>query len=368
MVQRTVQRISHEKPRMVLGKGGAMKDTAKGAVNRAVKNSAVKEISSPDALSKEAAIFAKGLVKHYKKGAPQAGLNGFDLEVPAGSICALLGPNGAGKTTAVRVLSTLLRADAGEAYVAGISVRHAPAAVRAKIGVVGQHAAVDELLSAQQNLELFGKLHHLEAKEAKRRAHELLARFDLTAAAQQAVSTYSGGMRRRLDLAASLLVQPAVLFVDEPTTGLDPASRHEVWQAIKEFSSAGTSILLTTQYLEEADVLAQQLAFLHQGKIIAQGTPEALKKQVGGSWLKLTLHREDDLGEAQLIAAKVASGAVIVDAAARLLRVPVASEARDLLELACLLRSAHLEVARLELHRPSLDEVFFHLSGKGVSA
>lgn len=229
-------------------------------------------------------IQAEGLRKRY--GAAYA-LDGFDLSVPAGTLHGLLGPNGAGKTTAVRVLSTLLRHDDGVARVAGFDVATEPAKVRAAIGVVGQQTAVDELLSGRQNLVLFGRLHHLGRREATRRADDLLARFDLADTGSKPVSAYSGGMRRRLDLAASLLAAPRVLFLDEPTTGLDPRSRIEVWRAVRSLVADGTTVLLTTQYLEEADRLADRISLVEHGRVIAEGSPVELKGssvRPGSSW------------------------------------------------------------------------------------
>lgn len=238
------------------------------------------------------AIEVHGMSKTYRDGT--AGLAGFDLAVPAGTVCGLLGPNGAGKTTAVRVLATLLRFDQGSATVAGHDVRTRPHRVREHIGLVGQYAAVDESLTGRQNLVMFARLNHLPAAKIRTRGDELLERFDLTAAADRAVHTYSGGMRRRLDLAAGLVVAPTVLFVDEPTTGLDPGGRREVWAAVRELVDGGTTVLLTTQYLEEADQLADRVCLLDAGRVVAEGTPAELKARLGDDWLDLELATPDD--------------------------------------------------------------------------
>lgn len=309
------------------------------------------------------AIVAQEVRKHYAKGAAGAGLNGFNVQVRAGHVCGLLGPNGAGKTTAVRVLTTLLRLDSGSAQVAGYDVATQPRQVREHIGLVGQYAAVDEVLTGKQNLELFGRLHHLGAA-ARRRALELLEQFDLAAAANLPVGTYSGGMRRRLDLAASLIVTPRVLFVDEPTTGLDPAGRQEVWQAIRALVRQGTTVLLTTQYLEEADQLADQIVLLQAGAVVAEGTPEALKQKMGVDRLELRLHRAADIDASLAIARQVALGEVGMDEAALTLRIPVAAGTRSLLEVAARLGERGIEPADLQLRRPSLDDVFLHITSK----
>jgi ABC-2 type transport system ATP-binding protein len=310
------------------------------------------------------AIIAQDVYKHYAKGIDGAGLNGFNLRVDAGTICGLLGPNGAGKTTAVRVLTTLLRMDSGSASVAGYNVNTQGQHVRENIGLVGQYAAVDEVLTGRQNLELFGQLYHLRAAAARRRALELLERFDLIEAANTPVGKYSGGMRRRLDLAVSFIVSPSVLFVDEPTTGLDPASRQEVWIAIRERVRGGTTVLLTTQYLEEADQLADQIVLLQAGKVVAAGTPAALKKETGTDRLELTLHRAEDFDACVNIARQLALADIGIDEAALTLKIPVASGIQSLLEVAARLHERGIEPADLQLRRPSLDEVFLHITSK----
>jgi ABC-2 type transport system ATP-binding protein len=239
------------------------------------------------------AIQAIGLHKRYRDA---TALDGFDLRVRSGTVCGLLGPNGAGKTTAVRILSTLLRPDAGQAHVAGCDALADPRAVRYRIGLVGQHASVDEILSGRQNLVMFAKLYHLPAAAARRRADELLEQFDLTAVAGRSVAEYSGGMRRRLDLATSLLLSPPVLFLDEPTTGLDPRARIEVWTSIRSLVGAGTTVLLTTQYLEEADQLADRIAVIDAGRVVAEGTPDELKAKVGPDRVE-TVTRKPTLDE-----------------------------------------------------------------------
>jgi ABC-2 type transport system ATP-binding protein len=241
----------------------------------------------------EEGISARGLRKRY---GDRVALDGFDLRVRPGTVCGLLGPNGAGKTTAVRILTTLLRADAGQAWVAGQDVIHQPRQVRYRIGLVGQHASVDEILTGRQNLEMFGRLGHLTARAARKRAGDLLDQFGLAEAADRSVAGYSGGMRRRLDLATSLILAPAVLFLDEPTTGLDPAARIDVWTRIRDLVGTGTTVLLTTQYLEEADQLADQIAVIDAGRIVAEGTPDELKAKVGPDRVE-TVTRKPSLDE-----------------------------------------------------------------------
>ncbi|HSE72136.1 MAG TPA: ATP-binding cassette domain-containing protein, partial [Nocardioidaceae bacterium] len=246
------------------------------------------------------AVIAEGLVKHYKD---VKALDGLDLRVPQGSVLGVLGPNGAGKTTAVRILTTLLTADAGRAEVAGIDVAQDPAGVRSRIGVSGQYAAVDEYLTGYENLEMIGRLYHLGRRRSRERARELLAQFRLEDAGDRTAKGYSGGMRRRLDLAGALVAQPPVLFLDEPTTGLDPRSRNEMWSVIEDLVADGTTVLLTTQYLEEADRLADELVVIDHGKVIAAGTPGELKMRIGGQVLQAQPAEPTDLERTEKILA-----------------------------------------------------------------
>jgi ABC-2 type transport system ATP-binding protein len=248
-------------------------------------------------------VLAEGLRKRY---GPANALDGFDLAVPEGSVCGLLGPNGAGKTTAVRILATLLRPDGGQARVAGFDVVRQAAQVRYRIGLLGQHAAVDEVLGGRQNLVLFGRLHHLGAVAAGRRADELLERFGLGEVGGKPVKQYSGGMRRRLDLAASLILAPPVLFLDEPTTGLDPRGRNEVWEAVRALVAGGTTVLLTTQYLDEADQLADRISVIDHGRVIAEGSPDQLKSRLGGDRIDVVVHRADQLAATAAILGRAA--------------------------------------------------------------
>ena len=310
-------------------------------------------------MTTERVLEAVGVRKNYRGGTEGAGLNGFDLEVTAGTVTGLLGPNGAGKTTAVRILSTLLEMDSGTATIAGYDVRRQGAEVRRRIGLVGQYAAVDEILTGRQNLVMFARLNHLG--NAKGRADELLERFGLTEAAGQAVSKYSGGMRRRLDLAASLIVAPRVLFVDEPTTGLDPAARIEVWSAVRQLVAGGTTVLLTTQYLEEADQLADRISMLKAGKVVAEGTPDELKTRLGSDWLDLVLADPAEIPQVVELAAALADGEVRVQDVR--VSVPVKDRTKALVQLANSLHEAKIEPEDITLRRPTLDEVFLHLTG-----
>lgn len=316
------------------------------------------------------AIYAKGVYKNYKGGKPGAGLNGFDLKVKAGTIYGLLGPNGAGKTTAVRIFSTLLQHDKGEVLVVGNDVKRNPSAVRKHIGLVGQYAAVDEILTGYQNLVLFAQLYGLSANDARQRANELLKQFKLEDAQNMPVAKYSGGMRRRLDLAASLLTTPAVLFVDEPTTGLDPVARRDVWEAIARLAEAGTTVLLTTQYLEEADRLADRIAMLKDGKVVAEGTPNELKRQLGDSRIELSFHEKKDLLAAKRVLSEMFKGHVIkADETRRTIHVPAPDAVKTLALVAAKLASEKIAVSDIEFRQPTLDEVFIHLTGdqEGVS-
>ncbi|GAB7045694.1 daunorubicin resistance protein DrrA family ABC transporter ATP-binding protein [Catenuloplanes indicus JCM 9534] len=302
-------------------------------------------------------ILAEDLHKRYAR---TTALNGFHLDVPAGTVHGLLGPNGAGKTTAVRILATLLRFDAGRAVVAGADVTKQPGTVRERIALTGQYAAVDGLLSGRQNLVLFGRLHHLSAQAARRRADELLERFGLTDAAHRSAQTYSGGMQRRLDLAASLIRRPSVLFLDEPTTGLDPRSRNQVWQAVRDLVADGTTVLLTTQYLEEADQLADHISVIDAGRVVAGGTPDALKSVIGADRLEVVIRDADVLAKA---AAILGAADPDVDPDTRRIRVPVTDRVGALIEAARALQDAGITVVDLGVHRPTLDEVFLHLTG-----
>ncbi|MEU8122345.1 ATP-binding cassette domain-containing protein [Spirillospora sp. NPDC049024] len=307
------------------------------------------------------AVVAEGLRKRY--GGTEA-LAGLDLRVPAGTVHGLLGPNGAGKTTAVRILTTLARPDAGTARVAGHDVVREAVEVRRRIGLVGQHAAVDEVLGGRQNLVMFGRLHHLGARRARLRADELLERFRLTDAAAKPAGEYSGGMRRRLDLAASMILAPPVLFLDEPTTGLDPRSRGEVWDAIRDLVDGGTTVLLTTQYLEEADRLASGVSVIDQGRVIAEGTPDELKARLGGDRVEVVVDDPGALAAAAEIVGRVATGEVDVDAEALRVGAPVAGRAAALTEAVRALDEAGVAVADIGLRRPTLDEVFLYLTEK----
>ena len=311
----------------------------------------------------EFAILAQDVCKHYAGGMDGAGLNGFDLRVRSGSVCGLLGPNGAGKTTAIKILSTLLALDTGRASVAGFDVVTQARQVRENIGLVGQYAAVDEILTGLQNLVMFGQLNHLSRRRVQYRADELLEQFALRDAAGIPVNKYSGGMRRRLDLAVSLIVSPRVLFVDEPTTGLDPAGRREVWAAIQARVASGTTVLLTTQYLEEADQLADHIAMLKAGRIIAEGTPDALKSTLGGDRLDLVLTPDNDLSLVQQIVQVVAAGDIQIDVEAGRISVPVKDRTRALVTVATALSQADIEPEDISLRRPTLEEVFLHLTG-----
>ncbi|MFJ9818837.1 ATP-binding cassette domain-containing protein [Streptomyces sp. NPDC101151] len=287
-------------------------------------------------------------------------LNGLALRVARGTVHAVLGPNGAGKTTLVRILATLLRPDGGRIEVAGHDVLTEARAVRRRIGLLGQYAALDEQLDGRQNLEMFARLHHLGARHARVRAAELLERFDLTDTGRTPVARYSGGMRRRLDLAASLITEPEVLFLDEPTTGLDPRGRAEVWAAVRSLVGGGTTVLLTTQYLEEADQLADRIAFVDHGRVVADGTPDELKTLTGGDRIDVVLRDAGRLGAA---AALLPVDGVSVDTDRRLLSAPVTDRMGALSEVVRALEAAGIEAADVALRRPTLDEVFLHLTG-----
>jgi ABC-2 type transport system ATP-binding protein len=307
------------------------------------------------------AVIADQLVKTYDKGRVRA-LDGLSLDVEEGTVLSVLGPNGAGKTTVVRILTTLLRPDSGSASVAGIDVIKNPEKVREVIGLSGQYAAVDEILTGYDNLVMFGELYHLGKKQAVVRAHELLERFSLTEAAKRPIKTYSGGMRRRLDLAASLIVKPKVLFLDEPTTGLDPRGRQEMWGVIQELVKGGVTLLLTTQYLEEADQLADDIAVIDTGKVIARGTSDALKKQVGGERLEVVVEQAHVAKTMEIVAAVSAHKATL-DEGLRLISSPVSTGSAALFEVLKALDSAGIHALDVGLKRPSLDDVFLSLTG-----
>ena len=314
-----------------------------------------------------AAIEASGLVKTYGSGSKTVrALDGVDLEVPEGTVLGLLGPNGAGKTTAVRVLTTLLTPDSGSARVLGLDVLREPQRVRERIGLSGQYAAVDENLTGRENLVMVGRLYHLGKRDAQRRAEELLDQFGLTDAAERPAKTYSGGMRRRLDLAAALVVRPPVMFLDEPTTGLDPRTRIAMWDVIADLVEGGATLLLTTQYLEEADRLADSIAVVDHGKVIARGTADELKTQVGGERLQLVVHDRDRLADAAAILSRLALAPPSVDQRTRELLAPVSGGAKLLVETVRELDNAGITVDDLALRRPTLDDVFLTLTGKAA--
>ncbi|MFI9366122.1 ATP-binding cassette domain-containing protein [Kitasatospora sp. NPDC053057] len=300
------------------------------------------------------AIAVTGLRKSY---GDKMVLNGIDLNVPAGTIFSLLGPNGAGKTTTVEILSTLIAADGGQALVAGHDVKRNPGAVRAAISVTGQFSAVDNLLTGRENLIMMADLHHLGRKEGRRRADQLLEQFDLVDASRSRALTYSGGMRRRLDLAMTLVGRPSVIFLDEPTTGLDPRSRHAMWQVIRRLVEDGVTIFLTTQYLEEADQLADRIAVLDQGKLVAEGTAAELKRRVPGSYIRLQF---DD--EFHLRAATETLGEVSRDGGSLALRLPSDGSVHSLRHLLEQLDAAAIDVTELTVHTPDLDDVFLALT------
>ncbi|MBC6466069.1 ATP-binding cassette domain-containing protein [Actinomadura alba] len=308
----------------------------------------------------EDAVVADGLRKRY--GGTRA-LDGFDLRVPEGTVCGLLGPNGAGKTTAVRILSTLLRPDGGRAEVAGLDVARQTRQVRYRIGLLGQHAAVDEILTGRQNLEMFGRLFHLDGRSARRRADELLRQFGLADAAGKPPKQYSGGMRRRLDLAASLILAPQVLFLDEPTTGLDPRNRGEVWESIRTLAAAGTTVLLTTQHLDEADRLADQIAVMDHGRVIAEGTPDRLKSKVGGDRIDLVVRDAAALPAAAELIARVCGAEAETEPELRRISAPVRDRMSVLTEVVRALSDAEITAEDIALRRPTLDEVFLRLTG-----
>ncbi|MCF3170509.1 ATP-binding cassette domain-containing protein [Streptomyces californicus] len=315
--------------------------------------------------TRETAILAEGLKKHY---GPTEALAEFDLAVPQATVYGLLGPNGAGKTTSVRILSTLLKADGGRATVAGFDVATQAMQVRARIGLTGQASAVDDILTGRDNLVMFGRLYHLGKRRAQERAEELLDSFGLTEAADKPSKTYSGGMRRRLDLAASLIVAPQVLFLDEPTTGLDPRNRNKVWADVRRLVEQGTTVLLTTQYLDEADQLASRIAVIDTGRVIADGTPDELKTRIGGDRVGVIVQDEQHIPDTVRVLAAVTGAEPQVEPDLNRVSVPAADRAATLTQVVRALDDAGIAVADIGLSRPTLDEVFLRLTGPRAAA
>jgi ABC-2 type transport system ATP-binding protein len=307
-------------------------------------------------------IRTSGLVKHYGK---VVALDGLDLSVPKGTVLGLLGPNGAGKTTAVRILTTLLDADEGSAEVAGLDVRAEPHKVRERIGLSGQTAAVDEHLTGFENLDMVGRLYHLGRQKSRARARELLDRFDLEEAANRPAKTYSGGMRRRLDLAAALVAEPEVLFLDEPTTGLDPRSRAQMWETIQELARGGSTVLLTTQYMEEADRLADDIVVIDHGRKIAEGNPDKLKAQIGGERVEIVVETQDEIPAAHSVLVDFCGGEeeIQVDRQTRRLTAAVTGGVAVLKAVLQRLGEREIKAVDIGLRRPTLDDVFLSLTG-----
>lgn len=309
------------------------------------------------------AIAARGLVKRFGE---TTALAGIDLEVPRGSVCGVLGPNGAGKTTAVRILTTLSTPTAGTAHVAGHDVVREATEVRRRIGLAAQDATVDGLLTGRENLVMIGELHHLGRRAARRRADELLEQFSLVDAAGRLARDYSGGMRRRLDLAATLVARPDVLFLDEPTTGLDPRARNDLWDVLDRLVEDGSTLLLTTQYLEEADRLAREIVVIDHGRVIARGDARSLKREIGGEQLVVVPAHREDLPAVARILARVSGAEATVDAGARRVTARSAAGVEAVAALASALRAESIAVEDLGLHQPSLDDVFLTLTGHGA--
>ncbi len=319
----------------------------------------IQALARPTSARRDTAVLVEGITKRF--GKTQA-LAGVDLAISRGTICGVLGPNGAGKTTAVRILTTLLRPDGGRAEVDGYDVVAEAEQVRFRIGLAGQNAALDEKLTGRDNLRMFGRLYHLSYRTAAQRADELLARFDLIEAADRVVQTYSGGMRRRLDLAASLVIAPAVLFLDEPTTGLDPRSRNAVWASIRDLVADGTTVLLTTQYLDEADQLADHIAVIDTGRVIAAGTAAELKSQVGGDRIDLVARYAADLSLAAETLSRLTGSPARSRAEIRQVSAPT-TQSGLLTTVVRELDRAGIEIEDIALRRPTLDDVFLHLTG-----
>ncbi|WP_254898018.1 ATP-binding cassette domain-containing protein [Kitasatospora sp. NA04385] len=311
----------------------------------------------------DVAIEVAGLRKRYRE---TEALRGVDLSVPAGTVLGLLGPNGAGKTTTIRILTTLLEPDEGTVRVAGFDVVREPVEVRRRIGLTGQYAAVDELLTGRENLTLIGRLYGLGRKRARARADELLEVFDLTGAADRTSTTYSGGMRRRLDLAASLLVSPEVIFLDEPTTGLDPTSRMALWQMVREQVAAGVTVLLTTQYLEEADHLADRIAVIDTGRVIAEGTANELKRRVGGERVEVVLAGAEATARAAEVLSAATGGPAVVEPGGCRVSAAISGGIGAVAAVAAAFQAAGLEVDDFALRKPSLDEVFMSITGQAA--
>ncbi len=316
------------------------------------------------AVSGPNAIEAEGLVKRY---GDKVALDDVSFEVPQGSVCGLLGPNGAGKTTAVRILTTLAVATEGSARVGGLDVAREPLAVRRLLGLAAQDATVDKLLTGRENLIMIGELHHLGRKVSAARADELLAQFELTDAGGRLAKTYSGGMRRRLDLASTLVARPEILFLDEPTTGLDPRARNDLWDVLEGLVTQGTTILLTTQYLEEADRLADDIIVVDHGRVIARGDSRELKRRVGGAQITVTVVDPGNLPTIQREMARITGSTPSVDEATKTVQAPTAAGPRVVSELADALADANIEVEDLGLRQPTLDDVFLRLTGAPIA-
>jgi ABC-2 type transport system ATP-binding protein len=310
--------------------------------------------------SKEFAVEARGLTKHY---GDVVALDGLDLSVPTGTVLGLLGPNGAGKTTAVSILTTLTSPSSGTARVAGVDVLSEPQRVRSLIGLSGQYAAVDEHLTATENLEMIGRLYGMNRREAKARSQKLIERFRLTEAADRPLKTFSGGMRRRIDLAGALIADPPVLFLDEPTTGLDPVSRGELWDVIRDRVAQGTTVLLTTQYLEEADQLANQIVVIDHGRSIAEGTADELKRRIGGEHLDVHIERQEQFELTETILRSVASGPLRAHSGDGALSAPVKNGVQALSQVLRELEAQSVAIIDIGLRRPTLDDVFVELTG-----